>query len=224
MKYHHGPLRIAIFNDPMFYENGMIVWLEGGDECWIIDPGLPPQPTQMAAAIQRQGLARRTIVLTHAHADHIAGITPLQKALNDAVPVLCPANEVELLTSAEANLSALMGAAVTGPAPTRVLHPGDTLDFAGAEWRCLDVSGHSPGGMAYYCSQFNIALVGDALFAEGIGRYDFPHSSRANLLRNIQQNLLSLPDQTTIYPGHGEPATLADIKVRNVTLLSELSR
>ena len=67
-----------------------------------------------------------------------------------------------------------------------------------------------------------MAIVGDALFAEGIGRYDFPHSHRSRLIKNIRDNLLTLPDQTLIYPGHGPAATIEHIKENNLTLHAEL--
>lgn len=219
----HGPLRIEIFNDEIFAENGMLLWCEGEPDCWIIDPGLPPQPEQMLAAIERLGLTRPAIVLTHCHADHIAGIVPLRHALGD-VPIVCPEDEADLLTSAHDNLSAGMGLPITAPQADQLVKPGESMALGELIWEIRDVAGHSPGGVAYYCAALGVAIVGDALFAEGIGRYDFPHSDRARLLRNIEENLLSLPDDTVIYPGHGPSATIGRIKATNLTLLDEMNR
>ncbi|RMF72025.1 MAG: MBL fold metallo-hydrolase, partial [Planctomycetota bacterium] len=102
--------------------------------------------------------------------------------------------------------------------------PGDPLATGELEWQVLDVAGHSPGGLAYYCEQVGVALVGDAVFAEGIGRYDFPHSDRGRLVRNIRDHLLTLPDQTVLYPGHGPAATVEQIRETNMTLAAELER
>jgi hydroxyacylglutathione hydrolase len=88
----------------------------------------------------------------------------------------------------------------------------------------LDVSGHSPAGVAYYCAEAGVALVGDAVFAEGIGRYDFPHSSRERLITNIRENLLTLPEDTVVYPGHGPSATIAQLLEHNMTLRAELDQ
>ncbi len=217
----HGPLRIHVFNDAIFAENGMLVWRDGEPDAWIIDPGLPPQHDEMLAAIDELRLTRLAIVLTHCHADHIAGIRPLRAVLGE-IPIVCPVDEQELLTSAEANLSAAFGMPIAAPPADQLVAAGETMALGDLTWELRDVAGHSPGALAYYCAAAGVAIVGDALFAEGIGRYDFPHSDRERLLRNIEDNLLSLPDDTMIYPGHGPPAQLRRIKAANWTLLSEL--
>lgn len=219
----HGPLRIEVFNDELFAENGMLLWCDGEPDVWIVDPGLPPQPEQMLACLHRHALKRCAIVLTHCHADHIAGIRPLRAELGE-IPIVCPTDEQELLTSAQTNLSAAFGVPITAPPADQLVAPGERLALAELMWQTLDVAGHSPGGLAYYCQTAGVAIVGDALFAEGIGRYDFPHSDRARLLRNIEEHLLSLPDETVVYPGHGPSATIGRIKTSNWTLLAQLGR
>lgn len=219
----HGPLRIEVFNDGMFFENGMLLWVDGEPDGWIIDPGLPPQDAHIAKEIEAQGLTRLAVVLTHCHADHIAGIGPLKQKFDD-MPVVCPVGEVEMLTDPETNLSASFGIPIAQAEPEQTISAGETLQLGPLVWNVLDVAGHSPGGLAYYCAAAGVALVGDALFAEGIGRYDFPTSNREQLLRNIEENLLSLPDETIIYPGHGPSRSIGEIKVGNMTLLGELSR
>jgi glyoxylase-like metal-dependent hydrolase (beta-lactamase superfamily II) len=82
------------------------------------------------------------------------------------------------------------------------------VDIDGWSWNILDVSGHSPGGRAFYGAALNIAFVGDALFAGSVGRVDFPHSDGERLLRNIQANLMTLPDATRVLSGHGPETTI----------------
>lgn len=222
-----GELRIETFVDPMFQQNGYVVWREGSDACWIIDPGLPPEPEEMLAEIESRGLAPAAMLLTHAHADHIAGVEPLRARLA-GVPVWCPRGEAELLTSAEANLSAAMGFPIAARPAERYLDAGEVITLAGLPFECRDVAGHSPGGMAYVCldaavgESGGIAIVGDAVFADSIGRYDFPHSSRRRLISNIRANLLTLPPATWVFSGHGPPATIGDIRRRNRVLAYEL--
>ncbi len=220
----HGKLKIETFVEPSFEENGFLLWCDDGPECWLVDPGFPPRQTeQLAAAVKEHQLTPGRILVTHAHVDHIAGIGALRALLGD-VPIVCPRGEEHMLTSAEANLSTNLGLAVTVPPAEKTVAHGDTLSLGELTWKVLDVSGHSPAGVAYYCTEAEVALVGDAVFAESIGRYDFPHSSRERLLTNIRENLLSLPGQTVVYSGHGPAATIEEIKQYNQVLRWELAQ
>lgn len=218
----HGSLNIEVFNDAMFQENGMVVWTAGSSACWIIDPGLPPQPEEMLAFLESRGLSAGAIVLTHCHADHIAGVGPLRGAM-PGVTIVAPREERHMLSSATANLSAAMGLPITAPDADRCVRPGDREVLDGLEWRVLDVSGHSPGGVAYYCAAAGVVLAGDALFAGSIGRFDFPGSSGERLIRNIREHLLSLPDETVVYPGHGPATTIGRERRTNPYLSPEFA-
>lgn len=219
----HRPLKIAIFSDPMFQENGLLLWNEPGGDCWIIDPGLPPQPDEFAQAIDEHDLTPRQILLTHCHADHIAGVQPL-RVLHPQIEVVCPADEHHMLTNADANLSAGLGFPIAADPAERLIRAGERIEFGGVEWEVRDVRGHSPGAVAYYAADIGVVIVGDAVFAESIGRYDFEHSNREDLLTNIRDEILTLPDETFVYSGHGPVTTIGRIKTGNWVLLQELAR
>ncbi len=82
-------------------------------------------------------------------------------------------------------------------------------------WQVLDAAGHSPGGVAYYCAVAEVVLVGDALFAGSIGRTDIPGASESRLLKNIRDNLMSLPDGTRVLSGHGPATTIGEERRSN---------
>jgi len=220
----HGKLNVDVFIEPSFQENGFLLSCEGDETCWLVDPGLPSlQTTGMIEAIRERKLKLEKVLLTHGHADHIAGVDILRSEF-DGVEVVCPRGEEHMLTDANANLSAPFGFPVTFTPAERIVEVGDELTLATLNWRILDVAGHSPAGVAYYCADADVALVGDSVFAESIGRYDLPGSSREKLLANIRDNILTLPDETFIYSGHGPAATIGQIKESNRVLRWELGQ
>jgi hydroxyacylglutathione hydrolase len=210
----HGPLNVETFVEPMFQENGLLLWPEGQTDCWLIDPGFSPQSDALAAAVLEEGLKPQAILLTHCHADHLAGVRTVQQKL-PGTPLWVPRDEQHMLGDADANLSAPFGFGVTAPPADRLLSPGEDLQLGHLTWKVLDVGGHSPGGLAYYCPAAGIVIVGDALFAGSIGRHDFPGSSQRRLLQNIRRHLLTLPPETVVYSGHGPTTTIAREKRYN---------
>lgn len=204
----HGPLQLDVFIEPMFQENAYLLWTADGPDAWIIDPGFPPQVAALTDAIRQHNLAPAAMVITHGHLDHIAGAAGLRDEFPD-LRLLVPRDELHMLTDPAANLSAQLGLSVVAPEADQPLAPGDTLTLGPLTWRVLDVSGHSPGGLAYYCEQVGIVFSGDTLLAGGIGRTDFPGSSTNRLVSNIREQLLTLPDGTVVYSGHGPATTIA---------------
>jgi len=172
-------------------------------ECWVIDPGMGPRG--LLEFLARRQLCPDRAVLTHAHCDHVAGIRDLRASVGD-VPVWCPAGDADMLTDPALNLSSAFGLPIALPPPDEVFRPGDTLKLGDSAWAVLDTSGHTPGGVSLYCAAEGVVFSGDALFARSIGRTDFPGADGARLVGNIRENLLSLPAETKVYPGHG-PAT-----------------
>lgn len=216
----HGRAKVKSFVEPMFTENGYVVSVDSGD-AWLIDPGFAPQPDQIAAYLGARQLKPVAIVLTHCHVDHIAGVSAIRER-HPQLPIWCPRDEQHMLDDPIANLSAAMMMSITAPPADRLIAPGDSLTLGDTAWNVLDVAGHSPGGLAFYCADCSVVLTGDSLFFGSIGRYDFPGSNREKLLKNIVENLFSLPDDTAMYSGHGPPSTIGFEKRHNVTVRREL--
>lgn len=218
----HGPLEITPFVDPIIQENGFVVRPHGLEPCWIIDPGLPPVAEEMAAYItqRHQHTKLEQVLLTHGHFDHIAGINDLRDMF-PSLPVAAPKAEANLLGDSNLNASAAFGMPIEVAPADRFVEPDTKLFLGPIEFEVLDVSGHSPGGLAFYCEAAKIVFVGDSLFAGSIGRTDLLDGDEAQLLGNIRRNLLTLPDDTTIYPGHGPTSTIGIERADNPFLISE---
>lgn len=201
-----------------FETNCYLVWVEGQPACWIVDAGFEPDP--LIEAARRRGLEPEALLLTHAHADHIAGVRKVLEAF-PGLPVHIHDTERGWLADPEQNLSAGLGVPVTAPAPQASLADGQSLELAGSHWRVLHTPGHSPGGVTLHCPEAGLALVGDALFAGSIGRHDFPGSSFETLEHSIREKLYALPDPTRVLPGHGPETTIGQEKRSNPFVRAE---
>jgi len=204
---------IRAFVDPTFGENAYVVHMASEDGTragWVIDPGLGKQPEKILDFLADQSIRLEKIILTHGHADHIAGVDTLHRAHPEAA-VLVSKPDLPMLTDPEWNLSAPFGFPLTVEAPAQAdLEPDRTLTLAGQTWTILDVSGHSPGGRALYHAAGRVVFTGDALFYGSIGRTDLPGSDHARLLANIRTHLLTLPEETRVYSGHGPVTTIGN--------------
>jgi glyoxylase-like metal-dependent hydrolase (beta-lactamase superfamily II) len=208
----------------MYGENGMVLSLGEARPCWIIDPGLPPQAEQILAYIDLKQLTPAAIVLTHAHGDHIAGVDDVRAKYAD-LPLYLAREEWPMLGDPAQNLSGAFGAGVRAKSDNlRDLVPGESLELDGTTWDVFDTSGHSPGGRTIHCQALGVAIVGDAVFAGSIGRTDFPHSDGERLLRNIHEQILTLPDDTTLIPGHGPSTTVRAERTSNPYLIGHQGR
>lgn len=191
--------------------------LRSGDDCWIVDPGMTPQP--LIGFLKAQSAHPSAILLTHGHGDHIAGAGDVIAAF-DGVKLLCPAADAAMLGDAQLNLSASFGMPVIAPQADELIEPGQQLALGDTLWQVIDSSGHTPGGVSYYCAEEKIVLTGDSLFAGSIGRTDIPGASCGRLLRNIRENLLALDDDVAILPGHGPASSIGYERRVNPFVLS----
>ena len=205
-----GPnLTIDIVVSAPFMENTLVVHQGGRSDCVIIDPGF--QPDKIVTVLQRRNLEPAAILLTHGHADHIAGNAFLKQRWPQ-LPLIIGAGDAEMLVDPIANLSGLAEVAVVSPPADRLVREGDVVDAAGLRFLVRDVPGHSPGHVVYIVGDATPQVVfgGDVLFAGSVGRTDFPGGSGPQLIQGIREKLFPLPPDTIVYPGHGPATTIGE--------------
>lgn len=184
--------------------------------CWIVDAGFDPEP--MIDFIRANNLIPEKVLLTHGHLDHIAGLIQIRAIWPD-LPVLIHADDAECLTDPARNLSVMLEEPLTVAEATGFLEHGQELRLGDLAFQIRHIPGHSPGGVCIYQPTAALVMVGDALFAGSIGRTDFPLANHAQLIRSIQEQLLTLPDPTRILSGHGSPTTIAQERRTNPFLV-----
>jgi len=167
----------------------------------------------MADFIERSQLQLAAILLTHAHIDHIEGIGKLIR--RSEAPVYLHPDDRRFYDNAQ--LQAVQFGMAIDPLPEvdgALLH-GHKLKFGGLGFEVRHVPGHSPGHVLLYAQDADLAFVGDVVFQGSIGRTDLPGGNYQELMRSIRQQVLTLPDNTLLYSGHGPPTTVGQERVTN---------
>ena len=200
--------------------NCYFLYREGEKDAVVVDPA--DKGANIYEALRRNGFRVAGILLTHGHFDHIWGLDVLRDTVNAAAeaegtePVKVYACEAEraLLKDVKMNVSEQAGRACSTYADVYV-KDGDEITLAGMTCKVIATPGHTAGGCCYYFGEAGILVSGDTLFAESVGRTDFPTGSMGTLVRSIKEKLFVLPDETRVYPGHGESTTIGYEKKNN---------
>lgn len=177
----------------------------------VIDPGA--EPDRIIAALENNGIKVIYILNTHGHFDHIGGNSRVAGATG--AKLMINREDEPFLTRASKSARMYGLKAEDSPAPAAYLVDGDLLRFGSHELRVIHIPGHSPGGSCFYFEKEGILISGDSLFAESIGRTDLPGGSQAVLVGAIRSKLLLLPEETTVFPGHGPSTTIGHEKSHN---------
>ena len=153
------------------------------------------------------------ILLTHGHYDHIGALPELMELVGHKVPIYASAEEEDVLNDPRKNLSTMLSGQMVTVKPDILLQDDQEIELLDTKLRCFLVPGHTKGGMCYYFAENGILFSGDTLFARRIGRSDFPTGDGIKLVKSIKEKLMTLPDETIVYPGHNERTTIG--KERN---------
>ena len=177
----------------------------------VIDPG--GNAPGILETVQEAGLSIKYVINTHGHIDHIGANKDVLQATGASLVV--HKQEASLLTSPAKNLGMMVGRFSTSPDADLLVEEGDILSIGNIRLEVLHTPGHTPGSISLYDAEDGLVFSGDALFRGSIGRTDFPGGDYALLIESIRDKLLILPEDTTIYPGHGPETTVGYEKRSN---------
>jgi hydroxyacylglutathione hydrolase len=176
----------------------------------IIDPG--DEENRILELVQDLGLRVTHVLLTHAHFDHIGATDAVMKATG--APLGLHPEDLTLLNMGGGSI--FFGVQPPPiPDPTIQLEAGQEIIVGELTLRVLHTPGHTPGHVTFYEPEQGAIFDGDVLFAQGIGRTDLPGGSYQTLMRSISEQLMTLPDDTLVYSGHGPATTIGRERVSN---------
>ena len=209
------PLTIRTFTSSVFGQNAYLARCDASGEWVAIDPG--GEAAAMIRAIESAGEPLVAILLTHAHLDHLEGVAELAERFPAPIH-LHPADRP--LYDAAPQQGSMFGHTLRiPPPPDQAFGDGDTFTFGECELEVRHVPGHSPGHVLLYSAAAGVAFVGDVVFAGSIGRTDLPGGSLEQLMASIRERVLTLPDDTILYSGHGPETTVARERASNPFLV-----
>jgi len=174
-------------------------------QCLIIDPG--EQGATLIKEIRRLQLKPLAILLTHAHFDHIGAVDVVREAFKISV-YIHKAEKTWLADSSKNGSARFREFPLVECKPADVLIEKEgQLEIGPFSCFMFYTPGHSPGSITYWFEEDGFAVVGDTLFQGSVGRTDLPHGNNKELMQSIHNKLLTLPEHTVCYPGHGNPTT-----------------
>lgn len=209
-------MKIRTFTGEGFGENAYLAICEATDVCVAVDPG--GGAAQLARTVASDGLTLQAILLTHAHLDHIEGVSEV-RAAHPGVPIWLHPADLAMYRGVQAQAAMFGLRADPQPEPTDEIVPGEPYVFGECEFEVRFAPGHAPGHVIFVSHADRLALVGDVVFQRSIGRADLPGGDFQTLMKSIRDQVLTLPDDTVLYPGHGPATTVGDERVGNPFLI-----
>lgn len=209
-------IKVQAFEFNMFGEKTYILWDEESRQAAIVDAGMSNDTERQVIDdyILSNQLQVKYLLNTHIHLDHAFGIPYIKNTYN--VGLSASPYDAPLAESIEQQaISFHLPIKASNVVIDNNLHNGDTISLGDNHLEVIEVPGHSRGGLAFYSPADKFVLTGDSLFHSSIGRTDLPGGSHATLIKSVTKQLLSLPGDTIVYPGHGPSTTIAHERAFN---------
>lgn len=207
-------LQIKIFESNLIGENTYILYDET-KEAVIIDCGAyyPEEKERLKNFIAEKGLSLKHLLNTHLHWDHSLG----NKFIHDTYGIAPEYHQLEEQLPEPQKQAAVFRIKVDEDklGAARYLEDGDIISFGNTELKAILISGHSPAGLCFYSEKEKVLFSGDVLFEESVGRSDLWGGNHQQLISGIKNKLLTLPEDTVVYPGHGPETTIKKEELNN---------
>lgn len=195
--------------------NCYVMYRESFKKAVIVDPG--GDGAHILDMCRELSLIPEAVLLTHGHFDHILAVSDIKEAFPEA-KIIAGDQEKGLLTDPAVNLSSSFGKACRVEAD-EYAEDGAILSLGGMTFHVLFTPGHTSGSVCYLIPSESVLISGDTLFSESLGRTDFPTGNQSMIIRSITERLFALPEDTMVYPGHGDMTTIGHEKVYNPVAL-----
>lgn len=209
-------MKIKCFVTNPIQENTYLLIDEASKKCVVVDAGIlyDYEEKEFSTYLETNGLQLVAALNTHLHLDHCFGNDFLYKKYG----IKAKADKKE-----ESNLNMLKSYAQVFGIPYNgdiqeldsYLNDGDEITFGETTLRVISVPGHSAGGVGFYNKKDGVLIIGDSLFKGSIGRTDLPGGDYATLISSLTKKIMTLPENTIVYPGHGSSTTIAEEKIYN---------
>lgn len=171
-------------------------------------------PEGMAGWLGQRGVRPDALVLTHQHFDHVMDAASIKAEHGCPILAFAPFSRDLTLERLFASVTQSFFS-IDEFEVDEVLEGRGSIEIGGLTWHLLHIPGHSPDSLCFHQSDLRIVFGGDVLFLDGIGRTDFPGGSTQQLLSGIADKLLTLPDDTRVFPGHGPETTIGGEREQN---------
>lgn len=208
--------KVVFFTFNAFQENTYVVYETESRAAIIFDPGClgPDEEEELFSKIEELALNPTYLINTHCHLDHVFGNAAVAQRYGLELGI--HALEAPVLAAAPAvNAAYGLPPFPTSPEAGYFLHEEDTLTLGRATFELFLTPGHSPGSLCFYNAADGYLIAGDVLFAGSVGRADLPGGDFPTLIESIRGQLLPLPDETIVYPGHGPATTIGQERYNN---------
>ncbi len=214
---------VRSFAAPMFATNCWVIASGRGQECIIVDPGMPDISAEIEMIVAEEGLKPVASLMTHGHLDHTFSIQALADGYG--IPAYIHSEDRRFVAEPAGIhgpqfIETLSGMTFSEPKDLRTLREGEVVEIVGLSIRAIHAPGHTKGSLMFMINE-EALLSGDVLFAGSIGRTDLPTGSSSDMKSSLIKKVLTLPDEIRVLPGHGAETTI-QYERKNNPYLKEL--